>query len=219
VTVKYYPLFLKLKGRLCVVVGGGRVAERKVIALLAADADLRVISPQATRVLIHLSREGRIDLLLRPFIEGDLEGAFLAFAATNSKEVNSQVTDEAARREIVINVADDPDKCDFVVPSIVKKPPLLIAISTSGLLPGASKKIRQEIAEKIDTDYQAYVRRLGMFRRYVIANIKDERTRKEVMQLATETGISVVARMTLSEMKTRFLHLGERQRRPRKVTA
>jgi precorrin-2 dehydrogenase / sirohydrochlorin ferrochelatase len=204
VTTDYYPLILKIAKRLCIVVGGGNVAERKVKALLPAGGKIRIISPEITKSLSRLLRNGKIEHLAKKYTGGDLKGAFLVFAATNDRETNSQVAREAAKRKIMVNVADDPSKCDFVVPAVVRKPPLLLAISTSGILPGASKKIRQEIVEKISNDHRVYVRRLGAFRKFLLTTIADEGTRKVIMEAVLKEDMIVVAQMTLSEMKTRF---------------
>jgi siroheme synthase-like protein len=201
-----YPLFLDLRDRLCVVVGGGAVAARKVRALLAGGARVRLISPAVTKALSRLAGQGRIELTQREYRKGDLEGACLAFAATGREEVNSRVRAESQRLAVPLNVADEPDLCDFLVPSTVRRGPIIIAISTSGLLPMLSKKVRQEIAQYLTADHSAYARRVGSFRRYLLQNVKSPGLRREIMRRVGGADFREVARMSLREMKERFLH-------------
>jgi siroheme synthase-like protein len=204
----YYPLFFRLAGKLCVVVGGGRVAERKARALLAAGARVRLISPKNTIGLSGLHRQGRIELVARQYREGDLEGAALVFAATDNGEVNRQVQEESRRLAVPLNAADSPEMCDFIVPSLIRKGPVLIAISTSGLLPLLSKKLRAEITKNLTPRYTAYARRVGAFRKYLLQNVDNIRLRREIMKRVSRAGIREVSRMTLGEMKKRFLAPG-----------
>ncbi len=204
----YYPLFFRLTGTLCIVVGGGRVAERKARALLAAGAVVRLISPKVTGGLSGLHLQGRIELVARDYREGDLKGATLVFAATDKGEVNGRVREESRRLAIPLNAVDNPGMCDFIVPSLIRKGPLLIAISTSGVLPLLSKKLRVEITKSLTPDYTAYVRRVGAFRRYLLQNVENGRQRREIMKRVSEADIHEVSRMTLGEMKKRFLAPG-----------
>ena len=201
----YYPLFFRLAGKLCVVVGGGRVAERKARALIAAGARVRLISPTSTSGLSGLHRQGKIELLAREYREGDLEGASLVFAATDKGEVNSQVREDARRSAIPLNAADSPDMGDFIVPAVIRRGPILIAISTSGLLPLLSRKLRAEITKSLTPDYAAYARRVGVFRRYLLQNVENGRLRKEIMKRVSRAAMREVSRMTLGEMKKRFM--------------
>ena len=143
--------------------------------------------------------------MARQYREGDLEGASLVFAATDNGEVNRQVREESLRLSIPLNAADSPDMCDFIVPSLIRKGPVLIAISTSGLLPLLSKKLRVEITKSLTPDYTAYARRVGLFRKYLLQNVENGRLRREIMKRVSKAGIREVSRMTLGEMKKRFL--------------
>ena len=187
------------------VVGGGRVAERKVRALLSRKARVKLVSPVVTRGIARLADQGRIEMVAREYREGDLEGAALAFAATDRNGINREVREDALRLAIPLNVADDPDLCDFIVPSLVARGPLLIAISTSGLLPMLSKKLRKELTGVLAADYAAYARRVGAFRRFLIKHVASPRLRREIMERVGRADIAEVARMTLREMKARFL--------------
>jgi siroheme synthase-like protein len=155
-----------------------------------------------------LHRQGRIELAAREYREGDLEGAALVFAATDKGEVNRQVREESQRLAIPLNAADSPDMCDFLVPSLIRKGPLLIAISTSGLLPLLSKKLREEITKRLTPDYTAYARRVVVFRKYLLHNVENSRLRGEIMKRVSRADVREVSRMTLGKMKKRFLTPG-----------
>jgi precorrin-2 dehydrogenase / sirohydrochlorin ferrochelatase len=200
----HYPISLNVSGHLCVVVGGGTVAQRKVKGLLAAGAKVRLISPSVTKTIAALANKGHIELISRVFSRDDLEKATLVFAATNNKDVNKEVADEAKKYGIFVNVADNPDSCDFFVPSVARKPPILIALSTSGLSPGISKKLRKELLDMISRDYQVYVRHLGVFRQYIVEHIEDKSARKRILRALYESDRNEISRMTLLEFKNHF---------------
>lgn len=141
----YYPVFLNLQDRLCVVVGGGEVAERKVEGLLRVGAWVTLISPGCTAHLQKLGDEGRIRREERPYRAGDLAGAFLVIAATDQREVNQAVAQEAEAQGTLLNVVDVTRLCSFIAPSIIRHGPVTVAISTGGLSPALAKKIRLEL--------------------------------------------------------------------------
>jgi precorrin-2 dehydrogenase/sirohydrochlorin ferrochelatase len=201
----YYPLFLSLTDKLCVVVGGGKVAERKVQGLLKADARPKVISPDVTKGIRQLCQRGKVEVLEREYREGDLEGAALAFAATGLEEINERVRTESIRRAIPLNVVDSPNQCDFIVPSVVRNGPVSIAISTSGLLPMLAKKLKKELEGALGADYGTYARRVGAFRKFLIEHVPDVRKRREILKRITDADVSEVSRLSLKEMKKRFL--------------
>lgn len=136
-----YPLFMDLAGWRCVVVGGGKVARRKARKLLEAGADVAVISPEITHEIEALP----IEMLRRGYAEGDLAGAFLAFAATDVREVNAAVVREARERGVPVNVADEPSEGDFALPSTLRRGGLQVAVSTGGASPALARSIRQEL--------------------------------------------------------------------------
>ena len=140
-----YPVCLNITGRLCIVIGGGIVAERKVRGLLAAGGRVRVISPEATAALADLAGEGRIEWLRRPYAPGDLDRAFLVFAATDSRGVQEAVCRDAQQAAILVNVADDPDRCSFQVPATVHRGDLTLSVATGGRSPAVAAMIRQEV--------------------------------------------------------------------------
>ena len=140
--MEYYPIFMDIKGKPCVVIGGGRVAERKVLSLLNAGAKVCVVSPRLTDGIKKLVRERRVKVIKRAYKQGDIDSAFLAYSATDKREINREIFKEAKGKGILLNVVDVPDMCNFIVPSVVERGDLLIAISTSGKSPALAKRIR-----------------------------------------------------------------------------
>jgi len=148
-----YIACLRLSGRSCVVIGGGDVGLEKVEGLLACDADVTLVAPDAVDELQSLADEGSIGWERRQFQPGDLEGKLLAIAATSDTDVNIAVYEEAERRSMLVNVVDVPPLCNFILPAIVRTGPLAIAISTAGASPALAKRMKREIAEDYGEPY------------------------------------------------------------------
>jgi precorrin-2 dehydrogenase/sirohydrochlorin ferrochelatase len=148
-----YIACLRLSGRSCLVVGGGDVGLEKVEGLLACDADVTVVAPDLAPALRELVDEGSVRWEQREYRAGDLEGRFLAIAATSDTDVNIAVYDEAERRAMLVNVVDVPPLCNFILPAIVRTGPLAIAISTAGASPALAKRMKREIAESFGEPY------------------------------------------------------------------
>ena len=151
----YYPIFLNLDGRKCVVAGGGPVALRKVAALLERHADVTVISPRLCAGLGKLACDGKIRIIHRHYRAGDLKGAFIAVVATSNQAINLKAAEEAKNKKILVNGADNPRQSDFIVPSIVSRGSFAIAISTGGKSPALAKKIRTRLEIEFGTEYAA----------------------------------------------------------------
>jgi precorrin-2 dehydrogenase/sirohydrochlorin ferrochelatase len=149
----YYPVLLDLAGRRCVMVGGGVVAERRVDGLLKAGAQVIVISPRLTPALSALAAEGRIYHEPRGYRAGDLAGADLAFVATDAGEVNDAVAREARERGLWVNAADDPGRCTFILPALVRRGDLMVAVATGGSSPALARAIREELEAYLTDDY------------------------------------------------------------------
>ena len=141
----YYPVYLNLKGRRCVIVGGGTVAEGKISRLLDSGAEICVISPDATPGIRRFVADGSVGWEQRKYQDGDLEGAFIAIAATNVREVNHRIFEEAEERGVMLNAVDDPPNCSFIAPSIVQRGPVTLAISTGGVSPALARKLRESL--------------------------------------------------------------------------
>lgn len=142
----YYPVYLNLKGKRCVVIGGGAVAESKIVQLRQAGARISVISPEVTPAIEESARAGTLEWRPRKYQPGDLEGAFLGIAATNQRQVNQQIYGEAQRNGVLLNVVDDPERCTFIAPSIVERGPVTVAISTGGTSPALARKLREALS-------------------------------------------------------------------------
>lgn len=164
IIMPFYPVNLQIDNRLCVVIGGGRVALRKVRGLLKAEARIRVISPSVEPELRSLSDAGKIEWLPRGYVDGDLRGAFLVFAATNNRDVQCRVQNESAKSASILNSADDPLMSDFHVPAHFRRGKMLIAISTGGGSPALAKKIREQLEETIVPEYEGVVDLLALVR-------------------------------------------------------
>jgi siroheme synthase-like protein len=148
-----YVACLRLSGRRCLVVGGGEVGLEKVEGLLACGGEVTLIAPEAVEELAAYAEEGSIAWERRPYMEGDLEGAFLAIAATDDSEINIGVYEDAERRAMLVNVVDVPPLCNFILPAIVRTGALSIAISTQGASPALAKRMKREIADSFGEPY------------------------------------------------------------------
>ncbi|CAK8715645.1 precorrin-2 dehydrogenase [Candidatus Electronema halotolerans] len=175
-----YPVTLNISGQLCVVVGGGRVAERKIRALLKAGAQVRAVSPQLTEPLHELAAAGRIDWLGRCFQADDLAGAMLVFAATDNRQVNELVAQTAVAAGQLVNVADAPDQCGFQVPAVLRQGDLTIAVSTNGRSPALSARIRKRLEADYGPEYAVLLDLLGRIRAQELAGQRDEVARKNL---------------------------------------
>lgn len=141
----YYPIFVKIKGKDCIVIGGGRVAERKAKTLLQYGASIKIISPALTSGLQKFATQGIISWTARSYTKGDLKGAFLVIAASNDQKTNKAVYDEAEARGILVNVVDRPRICRFIVPATVRSDAITLAFSSGGKSPAVIKKLKIEI--------------------------------------------------------------------------
>jgi len=179
----FYIACLRLSGRRCVVVGGGEVGLEKVEGLLACDGAVTVIAPDVVGELEELAREGSIAWERREYRgASDLEGAFMAIAATDSSEVNIGVFDDAERRAMLVNVVDVPPLCNFILPAIVRNGALAIAISTAGASPALAKRMKREIAALFGEPYARLAVILNDARGWAKATLPTYRERKEFFE-------------------------------------
>jgi precorrin-2 dehydrogenase/sirohydrochlorin ferrochelatase len=151
--MRYYPIFLDLRDKPCVVIGGGQVAQSKVEGLLAADAAVTVVSPALTEHLEALRQEGRINYVAREYQSGDLEGFVITIVATDDRAINAAVTKEGRKRGVWVNAVDDPPNCDFIMPAIIRRGDLTIAVSTGGASPALARKLREELEAYFSEEY------------------------------------------------------------------
>ena len=185
----YYPIMLNLAGRRCLVVGGGKVAERKLASLLAAGAKVTVISPQWSEQIEAWRQAGVIQVVSRAYAEGDVNGYALVFAATPDREVNAQVVREAAAAGSWVNAADRSSEGTFLVPSIVRRGKLVLAVSTSGASPGLAGGIAQELARSYGDEYELYVDFLSEVRLKAGSQVKDRARRERLFRRLLEAQV------------------------------
>jgi len=184
-----FPMFVKLAGRKCLVVGGGRVGEGKVEGLLASGATVVIVAPKVTEQIAGWSREHRLTWQARRFKPSDLDGAFLVVAATGVDAVNESVFRQAEARGILCNAVDEPERCHFYYPAIVRRGALQIAISTGGLSPALASRLRQELEEQFGPEYEHWLEELGMLRQKAFTLRADPRRRTRLLhRLASRKG-------------------------------
>jgi len=160
-SAKLFPMFLKIAGWPCLVVGAGAVAESKIASLVEAGATVRVIAPAATKRVRLWAEAKKIDWQRRGFQPEDLAGMFLVVAATSSRELHEEIFTEATRRGVLCNIVDVPELCDFYYPAVVQRGALQIAISTSGRSPALAQRLRKELEEQFGAEYEEWMEQLG----------------------------------------------------------
>ena len=166
--MKYYPLNLDIRNRKCLVVGGGAVGTRKVLTLLACGAMVTVISPELTDILRDLFQKGKLEWISRPYSASDLMDAFLVIGATHDTSLNNQIHLDAEKHQKLCNIADQPESCNFILPSIVNRGDLVITISTSGKSPAYAKKLRQTLESSFGEENIIFLRLMGTVRKRIL---------------------------------------------------
>ena len=167
--MKYYPVYLDITNKRCVIVGGGDVAERKAERLLDFGARVTVIGKTLTPLLETMKRDGRIEHIHADY-DGTLIGnAFMLIGATDRDDINTRISLDGKHKGILVNIVDDPAKCDFILPSLVQQGDLAIAISTGGKSPALAKKLREELEKRYGPEYEALLHMLGKLREKVVA--------------------------------------------------
>jgi siroheme synthase-like protein len=178
----FYIACLRLKDRRCLVVGGGEVGLEKVEGLLACDASVTLVAPEANPALVDLALEGSITWARRKYEPADLEGCLIAIAATADTEVNIRVFGDAERRAMLVNVVDVPPLCNFILPAIVRTGPLAVAISTAGASPALAKRMKREIGELFGEPYATLAVLLNDVRGWAKATLPTYQDRKEFFE-------------------------------------
>jgi precorrin-2 dehydrogenase/sirohydrochlorin ferrochelatase len=176
-----FPIFLKLDGRRCLVVGAGKVAEGKIRGLIEARASIEVVAPEAVWQLKKWAWEGVIGWKARVFQPSDLDQVSLVIAATSVPEVNREVFKQARLRNVLCNAVDDPENCDFYYPAVVNRGDLQIAISTGGRSPALAQRLRQELEEQFGAENESWVAELGKAREELTAQVLDIEARKKLL--------------------------------------
>jgi len=162
--ITYYPIFLNLQDRRCVVIGGGKVALRKIKVLLDCEAKVTMISPEPHPEIVRLSKKKVIRLIQRDYRKEDLNDAAIVFACTDVKETNRRVAEDSKKRRVPVNVTDDPGLSEFIIPSFFRRGDLTIAVSTAGVSPALAKKIRKNLEKRLGKEYASLVSLIGEVR-------------------------------------------------------
>jgi precorrin-2 dehydrogenase len=178
----FYIACLRLTGRRCVVIGGGDIGLEKVEGLLACDADVALVAPEAHPELERLAHEGSIAWNRREYERGDLEGCLIAIAATSDTDVNIRVYDDAEARAMLVNVVDVPPLCNFILPAIVRTGPLAVAISTAGASPALAKRMKREISDMFGEPYADLAVLLNEVRGWAKGNLPTYQDRKQFFE-------------------------------------
>ena len=178
---RLFPMFLKLEGKRCLVIGAGKVGAPKIGGLIDTGARIHVIALDAAVAVHEWARDGKVSLELRAFAPEDLDETFLAVAATASQRLNESIYEEAQRRGVLCNVVDVPDFCDFYYPAVVQRGDLQIAISTSGQSPSLAQKLRQQLERQFGPGYAPWVAELGATRKLVLASDLEPQRKSELL--------------------------------------
>jgi precorrin-2 dehydrogenase/sirohydrochlorin ferrochelatase len=190
-----FPMFLKLAGRACLVVGAGSVGTPKIEGLLAAGADVTVVAPHATDAVKAWADAGRLLWQARSFEPSDLDGVFLVVVATPSRELNDRVFKQAQREGVLANVVDDPPRCDFYYPAVVRRGALQVAISTDGKSPALAQRLRKQFEHELGPVYEDWVEELGQERQRLFAQPINPDERKQMLHsLASQSSFEAYAR-------------------------
>lgn len=189
-----YPVNLSIADKLCLIIGGGNVALRKVKSLLSAGTtgikpQIRVISPEVHAELKVLAQKNEIEWFEREFVEGDLKGAFLVFAATNSRAAQLLINREAAKYSVLLNSADDPGGSHFHVPAHFRRGKMLITVSTGGSSPALAKRIRLQLEQEVVPEYEIVVELLSLIREKIVSQEGDSFANAELFRRLLQLGI------------------------------
>ena len=208
-----FPMFLKLEGKRCLVVGAGNVGEPKIGGLIDTGAQVCVIALRASEIVQGWAQAGKISLELRAFASDDLDGTFLAVVATASRALNESIYRAAQRRGVLCNVVDVPEYCDFYYPAVVRRGDLQIAISTNGRSPSLSQKLRQQLEQQFGPGYEQWVAELGETRKLVMASDLDPERKKELLHslASREAAKAAIAESAKDELAKDDLARNERR--------
>jgi len=197
--MRYYPIHLDIQNRNCLVVGGGGVGTRKVITLLKCRAKVTVVSPVISERLQNLAESAPLTLKPRPYRTADLEGMFLVIGATDDEQLNRQISSDAECRNTLCNIADRPEICNFILPSIVQRDDLVITISTSGRSPALAKKLRKTLERKFGEEYGDFLQLLGAIRNKLLSQAHEPEAHKPLFEQLIDSDLIAMIREAKTE--------------------
>ncbi len=180
--MRYYPVNLDIRNRKCLVVGGGDVGTRKAVTLLDCGALVTVVSINAGEKLLTLAESGLVELKRRPYTGADLDGMFLVICATDDEELNLQVSEDAGKLNMLCNIADRPEACNFILPALMKQGDLVIAVSTSGKSPAFAKKIRKDLEKQFGNEYADFLKLMGAIRKKLLSKRHEPEAHKPLFE-------------------------------------
>ncbi|MCP4344775.1 MAG: bifunctional precorrin-2 dehydrogenase/sirohydrochlorin ferrochelatase [Desulfobacterales bacterium] len=209
--MRYYPVNLDIQNRKCLVVGGGSVGTRKVMTLLNCGAIVTVVSPDVTEQLSELADNGKIELIKQDYRSSDLDGMFLVIGATDNEELNSRIHSDSEKLNKLCNIADRPKVCNFILPSVVSRGDLVIAISTSGKSPAFAKKLRKDLEKEFGMEYAEFLKLMGAIREKLLAEAHAPEAHKPLFEELINSGLIDMIRENRKEDTDRLLFkvLGE----------
>lgn len=187
--MQYYPVNLNISDRHCLVIGGGTVGTRKVLALMECGARVTVVSPQVSERLSGLALKGKIRIVLRSFTPSDLENVFLVIGATDDESLNRRIHEHAEKRGLLCNIADRPEVCNFILPSVLRRGDLTISISTSGRSPALAKKLRQQLERQFGEEYRVLLQLMGAIRKKLLAQTHAPEAHKPLFEHLLDAGL------------------------------
>ena len=187
--MRYYPIHLDIKNRDCLIVGGGVVATRKVSTLIECGARVTVVSPDPAPELTKLASEGSVTLKKRAYRKDDLTGMFLVIGATDDERLNRQISKDAEQAQILCNIADRPEVCNFILPSIVRRGDLVITISTSGKSPALAKHLRQKLETQFGPEYADFLLLMGAIRRRLLSQAHEPEAHKTLFNQLVDSDL------------------------------
>ena len=181
----YYPIQLNLKGKQVIIIGGGKVAQRKLAGLLDTGAQITIVSPEITDTIREYCQSGKVIWKQKSFTRDDLEKMFLVIAATNDPEMNKDVKRFVSTHQLLLMV-DDPEESDFILPSVMNRGRLTLTVSTSGASPTLTKKIKEDLAQQYGPEYQEYVDFLYQCRKWILDEVEDAKMKQQLLTKITE---------------------------------
>jgi precorrin-2 dehydrogenase/sirohydrochlorin ferrochelatase len=190
---RFYPVLVDLQGKKALVVGGGKVAQRKIETLLEHGATVQVVAKELTASLEELRRAGRIEFLGEEFSETFVDGVFVVFAATDDSSLNRRVSRTAQQRSLLVNAVDQPADCNFIVPSVLSRGDLVIAVSTSGKSPAFARKVRVELEQSFGEEYGLFLNLMGNLRKEILRlGLSQEENKSTFEDLVTSDLLSAI---------------------------